>query len=59
MKLGNSIEYDKRYFSPKIHEENEAGRLVPDLFFFLKKKKKEALHVVKGSGLQISFNMSR
>ena len=36
----------------KYHAENEAGRLVPDLFLFFKK----ALYEVKASGLQLSFN---
>ena len=37
------------------HAENEAVRLVPDLFLFLKK----ALNEVKKSGLQLSFNILR
>ena len=36
----------------KNHAENEAGRLVPDLFLFSKK----ALYEVKASDLQLSFN---
>ena len=40
----------------KNQAENEAGRLVPDLFFFLKKK---ALYKVITSGLQLSFNVFR
>ena len=39
----------------KIHAENDAGKLVTDLFLFFKK----ALHEVKASCLQFSFNMSR
>ena len=39
----------------KNHAENEAGRLVTDLFLFFKK----ALHEVKASCLQFNFNMSR
>ena len=35
------------------HAENEAGRLVPDLFLFLKK----ALYEVKASGLQLRFDI--
>ena len=37
----------------KNHAENETGRLVLDLFLFLKK----ALYEVKASGLQLSFNI--
>ena len=33
--------------------ENKAGRLVSDLFLFFKR----ALHEVKASGLQLSFNI--
>ena len=36
MKLGQLIEYNKRFFF-KNYAENEAGRLVLDLFLFLKK----------------------
>ena len=39
----------------KSHAENEAGRLVPDLFFFFKK----SLYEVKASGLQLRFNIIR
>ena len=39
MKLGELIEYNKRNFFFKNYAENEVGRLVPDLSFFLKKKK--------------------
>ena len=35
------------------HPENEAGKLVPDLFLFLK----TALHEVKTSGVHLSFNI--
>ena len=35
MKFGQSIEYNKRNF--KNYAENEAGRLVPDLFLFSEK----------------------
>ena len=34
------------------HAENEVERLVPDLFLFFEK----ALHEVKASSLQLSFN---
>ena len=39
----------------KYYAENGAGRLVPDLFLFLK----NALYEVKASGLQLSFNLYR
>ena len=37
----------------KNHTENEAGRLVPDLFMFFKK----ALYELKPGGLHLSFNV--
>ena len=37
MKLGEIIEYNKRNIFFKNYAENEAGRLVPDLFLFFKK----------------------
>ena len=37
MKFGQLIEYNKRNKFLKNYTENEAGRLAPDLFFFLKK----------------------
>ena len=39
----------------KNRAENEAGRLVPDLFLFPKK----ALYQVMASGVQLSFNIFR
>ena len=39
----------------KNHTENNAGRLVPDHFFF----KKKALYEVKANGLQLTFNHFR
>ena len=36
----------------KNHAENEAGRLVPNLFLFFKK----ALYEIKANGMQLSFN---
>ena len=39
-------------FSFKNRAENKAGRIVPDLFLFLKK----ALYDVKANYVQISFN---
>ena len=38
----------------KNHKENEARRLLPDLFLFFKKA---ALYEVKPSGLYLSFNI--
>ena len=38
----------------KNHTQNEAGRIVPDLFLFFKK----ALYEVKAQSLQLSFNVS-
>ena len=52
MKFGQLIEYNKREVFLH-HAENEAWRLVPDLFLFLKKP----LHEIKASGLQLSFNI--
>ena len=51
MKLGQLIEYNKR----NIFTENEAGRLVPDLFLFFIK----ASYEVSARGLQltVSFNI--
>ena len=37
MKLGQVIEYNKWNIFLKKYTENEAGRLVPDLFLFFKK----------------------
>ena len=53
MKIGQYIEYKKRNIFFKIHAKNEAAKLVPGLFLFLKK----ALYEVKASDLQLSFNM--
>ena len=39
----------------KNHAENQAGRLVPDLFLIFKK----ALYEVKANGLQLNFNHFR
>ena len=38
MKSGQLIEHPKRNIFSKNHAENEAGKLVPDCFLFLKKK---------------------
>ena len=58
MKFGPLIEYNgpnitRETFLFTYHAENEARRIVPDLFLFFKK----ALYEVKTSGLQPSFNM--
>ena len=42
-------------FSFKNHAENEAGRLVSDIFLFFEK----GLSEVKASGLHLSFNILR
>ena len=54
LKFGQVKEYNKIFFF-KNHAENEAGRLVPDLFLFFKK----ALFEVNASDLQLSFNQFR
>ena len=53
MKFGQSIEH--KIFSFKNHAENEAGRLVPDIFLCFRK----ALYKVKASGLQLGFTVFR
>ena len=55
MKLGPLIECNKINIFHQNHAENEAGRLVLDLFLFFKK----ALYVVKATGLQLSFDIFR
>ena len=45
----------RKIFFFKNYAENEAGRLVPDLFLFFK----YAYYEVKASGLQLSFNVFR
>ena len=47
------IEGNVRNISFKNYAENEAGRLVPDLFLFFK----NALFKVKTSGHDLSFNI--
>ena len=37
IKFGQLIEYNEKYFFFKNYGENEAGRVVPDLFLFFKK----------------------
>ena len=55
LKLGQVVEYNNRNIFFKYHAENEAGRLVPDLFFFFRK----ALYELKASGLQLSSHHFR
>ena len=55
MKFGQLIEFKKETFFFKNHAENEAGRLVTDLFLYFKK----ALYDVKSSGLQLNTNIFR
>ena len=49
MKCGQLIEYKVRYIFLKNLAENEAEKLVPDLFLYFKK----ALHEVKASDWDI------
>ena len=53
MKLGQLIKHNKGNIFLKNYAQNEAGRLVLDLFLFFKKAKCE----VKAGGLQFSFNI--
>ena len=56
MKFGQVMKDNKvNIFFFKNHAENEPGKLIPDLFLFLKK----ALNEVKTSGLQLNFNIFR
>ena len=55
IKFVHLIEYNKKIFFFKNYGENEAERLVPDLFLFFKK----ALYEVKASGLQLTFKKFR
>ena len=45
----------REIFFFKDYAENEAGKLVPDRFLFLKK----ALYSIKASGLQLDFTTFR
>ena len=51
MTYRQAIDYNKRIVFFKNHTENEAGRLVPDLFLFFQKVSCE----VNAGGLQFSF----
>ena len=53
MKFGQLIKYNKGNTFLQNHAENEAERLVQDLFLFFKK----VLFEVKLSGPQFSFNI--
>ena len=53
MKFGQLTKYIKKSIFFKNHAENEVGRLVPDLFLFIKK----SLILVKASCLQLTFNL--
>ena len=57
MKFGQSIKYNitREIFFLENHAENEAGRLVTDLFSFSRK----ASYETEGSGLQLSFDIFR
>ena len=57
MKFGELIEHNKRnIFLQKSCRQNEAGRLVSDLFLFFFKK---TLYEAKSNGLHLSFNIFR
>ena len=53
MKFTQVIEHNMRILFIKNHSENEARKLVPQLFLFFKK----ALYEVNASGLLLSFNI--
>ena len=53
MKFGQLIECNVVIFFFKNHAENEARRLVPDLFLFLKR----GLYEVKSCDQHINFNI--
>ena len=53
MKLGQLIEYRKINTFFKSYPEDQAGKIVPDLFLFFKKVQYE----LKAGGLQLSFNI--
>ena len=55
MKLTSQQNITREIFFFKIHAKNEVGRLVPDLFLFLKKLYMK----VKASNLQLSSNIFR
>ena len=53
MKFGQLVKYNVRKFFFKNQAENEAGRIVHDLFLSFKK----ALYEVKAIGQNLSFDM--
>ena len=53
IKFRQFIEYNGKI--KKKNAENESGRLVPDFFLYFRK----ALHEVKASDVQLSFNVFR
>ena len=53
IQIDQSIEYNLRNICLQIHAENKAGRLVPDIFLFLRK----ALYKVKVSIQHLIFNI--
>ena len=52
-KFGQVIEETSEIFFFKNHDENDPGKLVPDLFLFFKK----ALYELKASSSQLNFNI--
>ena len=55
LKFGQGKQCSKRNIFFKNYGENEAGRLIADLFLFFKKP----IFEVNASGLQLSFNQFR
>ena len=53
MKFDQVTDCNRIIFFFKNHAENEAERLVPDLFLVFNK----ALYKIKASGLRLSFNI--
>ena len=55
MRFGQVIDITIELFYFKNHAENEARKLVPDLFLFFPK----SLYEIKSSGVELSFNIFR
>ena len=55
MKLGPIIEFNEKSNFPQNLAENEARRLVADIFLYFRK----TLYEAKAIGLQLSFNIFR
>ena len=53
MTSGHLVEYNKRNFNFKNHVKNDAGRIVPYSFLFLRK----SLYDIKANGMPLNFNM--